>query len=158
MQLTKFNALVDLELRASDPICAVSAGFLAYYVRFDTVAMNSVYSVALVILLLSTLSASAAFRVYDQPIGERPVGQYCRIAASWSVAFAALIALGYLLKVSDLYSRGWVSLTFILGLSFMALVRVVAHRATHLPPQRFDDTRRRDARSYCNRHEFRPAA
>lgn len=136
MQLTKFNALVDLELRVSDPVCALAAGFLAYYIRFDTAAMNSVYSVALVILLLSTLSASAAFRVYEQPIGERPVGQFCRIAASWSVAFMALIALGYLLKVSDLFSRGWVSLTFVLGLAFMALVRVAAHRATHRLRQR----------------------
>lgn len=131
MQLTKFNALLDLELRASDPVCALAAGYLAYYAKFDSVAMNSVYSVALVILLLTTLSVSAAFRVYEQPIGERPVGQFCRIAASWAVGFAALIALGYLLKVSELYSRSWVSMTFALGLVLMGAVRVIAFRATH---------------------------
>jgi putative colanic acid biosynthesis UDP-glucose lipid carrier transferase len=130
MQLSKFNALVDLELRVSDPVCAVSASFLAYYLRFGTLAMTSLYSVALVILLLSTLTASAVFRVYEQPIGQRPIGQYWRIAASWSMAFAVLLAMGYLLKVSELYSRGWVSLAFVLGLAFMALVRLVAYRAT----------------------------
>jgi putative colanic acid biosynthesis UDP-glucose lipid carrier transferase len=130
MQLSKFNALVDLELRVSDPVCAVSASLLAYYLRFGTVAMTSLYSVALVILLLSTLTASVAFRVYETPIGQHPLGQYLRIAASWSMAFVVLLALGYLLKVSELYSRGWVTLAYVLGLAFMALVRLVAHRAT----------------------------
>jgi putative colanic acid biosynthesis UDP-glucose lipid carrier transferase len=126
MQLSKFNALLDLEIRASDPICAIIAGYLAYYIRFDTLRMSSLYAVALVILMLATLAASMFFRVYEQPIGERSFEQYCCIAASWAVGFAALIALGYLLKVGELYSRGWVTLTFFLGLALMASVRQIA--------------------------------
>ncbi|MGE7136676.1 undecaprenyl-phosphate glucose phosphotransferase [Luteibacter sp. NPDC031894] len=126
MQLSKFNALLDLEIRASDPICAVVAGYLAYFIRFDTLRMSSLYAVALVILMLATLAASMFFRVYEQPLAERPFEQYCCIAASWTVGFAALLALGYLLKVSELYSRGWVTLTYCLGLALMASVRQVA--------------------------------
>jgi Undecaprenyl-phosphate glucose phosphotransferase len=129
MQLTKFNALVDLELRASDPISAITAGYLAYFIRFDTFRMSSLYGVALIFALLLTFTASHVFRVYDHPLGERPVSQVCCIAASWTTAFAALIALGYLLKAGELFSRGWVSLTFIIGLSLMALTRLVAVRA-----------------------------
>ncbi|WP_448097763.1 undecaprenyl-phosphate glucose phosphotransferase [Luteibacter yeojuensis] len=126
MQLTKFNALLDLELRAADPLCVIAAAYLAYFVRFDTFSMSSVYAVALIILLLMTLAASIVFKVYEQPLGERPVSQYLCIAASWTSAFAGMIALGYLLKVGELYSRGWVSLTFVLGLALMASVRLVA--------------------------------
>ncbi|MGF6712763.1 Undecaprenyl-phosphate glucose phosphotransferase [Luteibacter sp. W1I16] len=126
MQLTKFNALLDLELRASDPLCVIAAAYLAYFVRFDTFSMSSVYAVALIILLLMTLAASIVFKVYEQPLGERPVSQFLCIAASWTSAFAGMIALGYLLKVGELYSRGWVSLTFVLGLALMASVRLIA--------------------------------
>ncbi len=126
MQLTKFNALLDLELRAADPLCVIAAAYLAYFVRFDTFSMSSVYAVALILLLLMTLAASIVFKVYEQPLGERPVSQFLCIAASWTSAFAGMIALGYLLKVGELYSRGWVSLTFVLGLVLMASVRLVA--------------------------------
>jgi putative colanic acid biosynthesis UDP-glucose lipid carrier transferase len=126
MQLTKFNALLDLELRVSDPLCVLAAGYLAYFVRFDTVRMNGVYGVALLFLVITMMAASVVLRVYDQPLGERPVSQYCCVAAAWSMAFAAMIALAYLLKASELYSRGWVSLTFCLGLAFLALVRQLA--------------------------------
>lgn len=126
MQLTKFNALLDLELRASDPLCAVAAAYGAFYARFGTLQLSSVYAVALVILLLMTLAASVAFRVYEQPLGERPVSQYLCMAASWAAAFAGLIALGYLLKVGELYSRAWVSMTFFIGLALMASVRLIA--------------------------------
>ncbi|HEY4292281.1 undecaprenyl-phosphate glucose phosphotransferase [Luteibacter sp.] len=126
MQLSKFNALLDLELRVSDPLCAIAAGYLAYFVRFDTLRMSSLYAVALVILLLTTLAASVFFKAYEQPLGQRSFEQYCCIAASWATGFAALIALGYLLKVSELYSRAWVMLTFFLGLALMASVRQVA--------------------------------
>lgn len=126
MQLTKFNALLDLELRAADPLCVIAAAYLACFVRFDTFSMSSVYAVALIILLLMTLAASIVFKVYEQPLGERPVSQFLCIAASWASAFAGMIALGYLLKVGELYSRGWVSLTFVLGLVLMASVRLIA--------------------------------
>ncbi|HXO99233.1 MAG TPA: undecaprenyl-phosphate glucose phosphotransferase [Luteibacter sp.] len=126
MQLTKFNALLDLELRASDPLCAVAAAYVAYFARFDTLQMNSVYAVALVLLLLMTLAASVAFRVYEQPLGERPLSQYFCIAASWAVAFTGLIALGYVLKVGELYSRAWVAMTFFIGLALMASIRLIA--------------------------------
>lgn len=126
MQLSKFNALLDFEIRASDPICAVVAAYLAYFIRFDTWRMSSFYVVALIILMLATLAASILFRVYERPLGERAYEQYCCIAASWTTGFAALLALGYLLKVGDLYSRGWVTLTFFLGLALMAAVRQLA--------------------------------
>jgi len=126
MQLSKFNALLDLEIRASDPICAIVAAYLAYFIRFDTWRMSSFYVVALIILMLATLAASIFFRAYDQPLGERPLEQYCCVAASWMSGFAALLALGYLLKVGELYSRGWATLTFFLGLALMAAVRQIA--------------------------------
>jgi len=125
MQLSRFNALLDLELRASDPLGMIAAAYLAYFIRFDTFRMSSLYAVALVILVLGSLTASVAFRAYDRPPGERSFSQYCCIAASWATGFAVIMALGYLLKVSDLYSRAWVSLTFFLGLAFMAVVRQV---------------------------------
>lgn len=126
MQLTKFNALLDLELRVSDPLCVLAAGYLAYFVRFDTMRMNGVYGVALLFLVITTMAASVVLRAYDQPLGERPLSQYCCVAAAWSIAFATMIALAYLLKASELYSRGWVSLTFCLGLAFLAFVRQLA--------------------------------
>lgn len=126
MQLTKINALLDVELRAIDPMIAVAAAHLAYVMRFDTALMNSLYTVALVILVLLTLTTSVVFRVYEQSVADRPVSQFLRIAASWSVAFAGLTVLGYLLKASELYSRGWMVLTFALGIGMMAISRLAA--------------------------------
>jgi len=63
MQLTKFNALLDIELRVSDPISATGAGYLAYFIWFDTFRMSTFYAVALVILLLVTFTASIVLRV-----------------------------------------------------------------------------------------------
>jgi Undecaprenyl-phosphate glucose phosphotransferase len=132
MQLTKFNALLDLELRTSDPLCVIAAGHLAYLIRFHTVQMSSTYASSLVMLVLVAVMAFAVFRVYDKPPGERLLEQIWCIAASWFVAFAALIALGYLLKVGELFSRGWVSLTFVIGLALLLIARAVAMMAIRL--------------------------
>jgi Undecaprenyl-phosphate glucose phosphotransferase len=126
MQLTKFNALLDMELRISDPLCVIAAGHLAYLIRFHTVQMSSIYESSLVMLVLVSVMAFAVLRVYDKPPGERSFEQYCGVAASWFIAFAALIALGYLLKVGELFSRGWVSLTFVIGLALLAMARLAA--------------------------------
>jgi putative colanic acid biosynthesis UDP-glucose lipid carrier transferase len=126
MQLTKFNALLDLELRLSDPLCVIAAGHLAYFLRFHTAQMSSAYAGSLVMLVLVAVMVLIAFRVYEQPPGEGSLGQYCRVAASWMAAFAILIALAYMLKVGELFSRGWVSLTFMLGLVFLGTTRLIA--------------------------------
>ncbi|MGA7440435.1 MAG: undecaprenyl-phosphate glucose phosphotransferase [Luteibacter sp.] len=126
MQLKKINALVDLELRVGDLMSAVTAAHLAYLARFQGEAMDSTYAAAMVILVLFTLVASMVFRVYEQPLGERPISQFLRIASSWTIAFAGLMVMGYLLKIGDAFSRGWVLLTLPLGLIGFALVRLIA--------------------------------
>lgn len=126
MQLKKINALVDLELHAGDLMSVVAAAHIAYLARFQGEAMDRTYAAAMVMLILLTLVISTAFRVYEQPLGERPVSHFFRIAATWTGAFAALMVLGYFLKIGDTYSRGWVTLTYALGLACFALVRLIA--------------------------------
>jgi Undecaprenyl-phosphate glucose phosphotransferase len=126
MQLTKFNALLDLELRTGDLLSVIAAAYLAYFLRFDTAQMGRLYAGSLVMLVLVAVVVFNAFRVYEQPFGERPLSQYFRIAASWLVSFATLIALAYLLKLGELFSRGWVSLTFVIGLALLTSIRLIA--------------------------------
>jgi putative colanic acid biosynthesis UDP-glucose lipid carrier transferase len=126
MQLKKINALVDLELHAGDLMTAVTAAHVAHLLRFEGAAMDSTYAAAMVMLVLMTLVISMGLRVYEQPLGERPISQYLRIAASWAASFVGLMVMGYLLKLGDTFSRGWVLLTFALGLVGFALVRLIA--------------------------------
>lgn len=125
MKYTKFNALLDIGLRAGDLFGVVAAAYVAYRLRFETWQMSAPYEAALLMLALTTVTLFLALKVYEQPAGRRLATTFFRVAASWVLSFAAVIAVGYLLQLGANYSRGWVGLFFAIGLAFLTAIRFI---------------------------------
>ena len=74
-------------------------------------------------LMLEIMRGSGA---YSGRITDGLAVQLGRVVRNWSVVFALLLALGYVTKTSEAFSRAWAFAWFVGALGGFALVRVVA--------------------------------
>lgn len=121
-----FKALLDMGLRIGDLLCIVVAARIAYVIRFHTLGMGNAYLGAQAMVVVAAFAVFGALKLYEQPLEKRPGAHFCCIAASWLAIFGLVISLGYMLRIDQSYSRGWVSLFFFIGMGLLVVVRLVA--------------------------------
>ena len=121
-----FKALLDMGLHIGDLLCIVVAARVAYVIRFHTLAMDNDYIVAQAMVVVGAFAVFGALKLYQQPLEKRPGAHFCCIAASWVAIFGLVISLGYMLRIDQSYSRGWVSLFFCIGMGLLIVIRLVA--------------------------------
>ena len=123
---SNFKALLDMGLRIADLLCIVVAARIAYAMRFHTLSMGNAYIGAQAMVVIAAFAVFGALKLYEQPLEERPVTHFCCVAASWIAIFGLVIALGFMLKIDESYSRAWVTLFFTIGMALLVQTRVVA--------------------------------
>jgi putative colanic acid biosynthesis UDP-glucose lipid carrier transferase len=74
-------------------------------------------------LMLEVMRGSGA---YSRHVMDGLAAQLCRALRNWSVVFALLLALGYVTKTSEAFSRVWASAWYLGALGGFALARIVA--------------------------------
>lgn len=126
MHLSKFKALLDMGLRIGDLVCIFIAAHLAYALRFHVFSMDAAYSGAQAMVVVATFAVFAALKLYERPLGEKRASHFCFTAISWIVVFSLVIAIGYMLRIAQVYSRGWVVMYFFIGLALLMLLRLAA--------------------------------
>jgi len=101
------RAMASGPLRIADVAIVAGTGSLAYLVREGTIAPPEEYALALGLgtLLLANLAAMA--RVYEHRRIDRLATQVPRITAAWAATLLVMLAIGYLTKSSDTFSRLW---------------------------------------------------
>lgn len=123
---SNFKALLDMGLRISDLLGIVVAARIAYVIRFHAFSMSNAYIGAQAMVVVAAFAVFGALKLYEQPLEERPARHFLCVSASWIAIFGLAISLGYMLKITESYSRGWVSLFFSIGMVLLVLTRVVA--------------------------------
>lgn len=118
------TALLSFGLRAGDLATLFASAAAAHLARFDTPALNSPYFGAAVLGALLSSAVFAMLGVYRRLPGTT-LGQTLRAVAAWTVTFAALLVMAYLLKISGNYSRGWALGWFVANLVLLTGNRVV---------------------------------
>jgi Undecaprenyl-phosphate glucose phosphotransferase len=117
-------------VKASEGVLLALLGILTWYAvgpafTAETVA---VYVPLISIVSLILPFALGALGTHSIHALSRPVGDVTRIAAAWSVMFAAVIAAIFALKAGTSFSRAWAGTWFFAGLVGLMLLRIAVSR------------------------------
>jgi Undecaprenyl-phosphate glucose phosphotransferase len=119
-------ALLRDLIRISDLAFVGSLGSVIYFIQIHPVEPQRLgqYLAALVLALLLLAMTGQMLGLY-QPgvIFERRL-RIGRSMAAWTLVFAALFAVAFALKISDVYSRVWAFSWFLIGISALGLFRI----------------------------------
>lgn len=117
------TALLSFGLRAGDIVTLFVSAAAAHLLRFETAALNSPYLGAAILGALLSSAVFAMLGVYRRLPGTT-LGQTLRAVSAWTVTFAALLVMAYLLKISGNYSRGWALGWFVGNLALLTGNRI----------------------------------
>ena len=120
--------------RAIDAIVLIFCGAISYemyvgWIKGGAPEHYGLYALGGVLGVLLHVNFAHMAKLYEFDRLARPYHQIARGGAVWAVALLCLIALGFLTKTTELFSRGWILLWFVTG--FVGLVGArfaVAHR------------------------------
>lgn len=113
-------------VRVIEGLLTAISGFLIFYVYVDETVVTVLPRYALAMLIASQLQITAfgALRLYGVAQFRRPFPFAGRMAMGWTLVFAALIVLAFLTKMSDAYSRVWLTAWFVAGYASILIFRV----------------------------------
>ena len=110
-----------------DLLLLTGAALFAYWLRFDSWAMNEWYVLATFVISLSVLLCQAITGSYGswrgQPLSH-PLG---RMVWAWLMALAALAVFAIATKLGAYFSRYWIGYTFAMGLLSILLLRLMLY-------------------------------
>ncbi len=125
-------------VRVADVLAIVICGLFAYWLRNDLADIPSHYLVALLVATLMVLYLGETSGLYRYEGLHQFSTQFGRLIGLWLVVFLILIALAFLTKTSDLFSRIWATSWFLTGFTALVVVRILVVRRI--------ESRRRDGR------------
>lgn len=115
-----FVALVDLGI-------ILTAGFLAYWGRYDSFEMTGRYTTATLIVSVTVVLCLSMGGVYGSQRGYSFARQLGILLACWLIATGAILSTAFFLKVSENYSRIWFTLTLLTGIGLCLLLRLLVY-------------------------------
>ena len=130
----KGNAeLIGIALKFFDLTLVVLGALIAHFIRFDSITLDPVYKVALVVVLISAALIFPMFDLYKPWRGMSIWSEVRALMLSWLCIAAVLPALVYLTKTGAEYSRlwfgYWMLITMILLMASRLIVRNVSRWA-----------------------------
>jgi Undecaprenyl-phosphate glucose phosphotransferase len=118
--ISSFVRVID-GLMAATTGLAIAGAYPGIHVAGD----DSHYVFAILGVGLALPMAAHVMGLYDLGALLRPASRLTRLAALWSVIFALVTAAMFLTKAGSDFSRGWLSLWYLGGLSFLAMQRII---------------------------------
>jgi len=121
-----FRVVADLVMLV-DGFTIFFAGFLGHYFYFSLFADGSL-QLTITASFIGALLSVIIFRrrgLYSPRRIDRWWDAVGKLIASWAIAFLAVVTIGFLVKISDTYSRGWAISWFVSGTASLIVVRVL---------------------------------
>lgn len=117
--------ILPLMIRVVDVLVVAFAGVLAYLWRFDVAGfpIPSHYSQLMLTSALLLLVIFSGLGVYRSWRGGKLANMFSRVLIGWGTVVATLLVLLFMLKVSDTYSRLWLSTWALLAGGFLLAER-----------------------------------
>lgn len=97
---------------------------IAHFFRFDDWSMPSWYAVGTLIIALVVMICQLMLNTYSSWRGRQFFRQLGHVYSGWLIALAILTILAVFFKVSDTYSRIWLSTTLLISLALVTLFRL----------------------------------
>jgi putative colanic acid biosynthesis UDP-glucose lipid carrier transferase len=118
-----------------DLAAVATGGALAYQLTEDA-AVGTPGKLAILLGLFITRVSFANWGLYDSWRGRSLIEQTGRLAAGWVSVFIALIILGFVFDLAQLFKRDWILMWFMLGGLFLIAARSAATLSLRLLRQR----------------------
>ncbi|MHA1536704.1 MAG: hypothetical protein ACTSUD_04040, partial [Alphaproteobacteria bacterium] len=110
-------------VRLADLLIIAGAGLVSYYLRFDTLAMDSHAALLIVVVSIVAADVFQRYQIYDIPsVLAEPFRIKRLFLALLTVAFIVMV-IGYLTKTSQEFSRVWLALWVLFAILFLLLGR-----------------------------------
>ncbi len=118
--------VIAASVRAAEFLITAAAGFAIAAVHPGEWDLTPYYIPMVLAVSLAFATGAQVFGLYRIPALLRPIDYIGRIATIWTTVFAASTIAVFLLKSSESYSRLWLASWFLIGLSLIAVARVIA--------------------------------
>ncbi len=120
-----FETVLIGALRVSDVAIVVLAGVFAFWLRHGaTSPPSNPYLVAIAIAAILMANYAHFARIYSLAALRRVLAGYGALATAWFGVAITLVAIAYLTKSSDLFSRLWFVIWIALALTALFLLRL----------------------------------
>ena len=100
---------------------------LAYYLRFDTLQMNTAYVIVLLLGLLIAAVIMPATGAFRHEFRWAFLRKTRRLVAGWALVVTALVTIAALLKVTSDYSRIWFAYWVLIGSAGLIISQMIEH-------------------------------
>lgn len=119
-----FNALILL-LRSADAAIIFLSGYVAYYIKFNTLLLTSSYFSALTCGVLLSFFIFPFFQLYGAIRSNGFIAYFWRIFQAITLLWLLLAGLGFITKTGDLYSRLWLAEWMMVSLLSLIVSRFI---------------------------------
>jgi len=121
-----YSNLINLISRITDPLLIVVAAIVAYGIKFQSLGLDMPkdYRILVGFAFLCTLVIFPLFNVYSSWRGLSLFRLAKTVLLSWFSVVTLMIVILFSLKISYEYSRVWLVLWAIMGLTFILLMRI----------------------------------
>jgi Undecaprenyl-phosphate glucose phosphotransferase len=120
------RALLTIGLIAADFSAIVISALAAYTYRYETVALPFNYILLVVLAGIVLVNAMRLVDGYSNDAVVVTVPRFRTALITWSAVLIALIAMAYVFKMSDVLSRIWIGVWWLIGAGLLFIARVFA--------------------------------
>lgn len=122
--LQQYASIFSLLARLADILSVILAGWITYFIRFDTFIFASRYNGVILLGALLTALIFPLFDLYDSWRGRFLGSQFRRLCLGWFSVVLVLLLFSVVLKTTIIYSRIWMTSWITLSLLFLILFRL----------------------------------
>ncbi|HEX7969419.1 MAG TPA: undecaprenyl-phosphate glucose phosphotransferase [Stellaceae bacterium] len=111
-------------LRALDIVSVPVAAVVAYYGRFQSLAVEFQHGLIVVLGMAVVANVMASLGAYNLADLRSVRTQLAKVVGGWGVSIAILLAVAFFDKITDQYSRLWIFYWFVLGVGLSGMARI----------------------------------
>jgi len=128
-----YSGYINLFSRVADPMAIVIAGILAFGSRFSSYdsSLPQDYRFIVLVAAFCVVLVFPSFNLYASWRGQGLVKQARAIVLAWVTVVLLMIVILFTFKISSDYSRLWLGLWMIYGLSLLLLYRMCVYTVLH---------------------------
>lgn len=112
-------------LRVGDILVVGLIAAVAYWISQGNLELPAIYGQAIIASMLLTVIFFNAARIYETANVERFLFQFGRASVSWTAVMFTLLALAFITKTTDSFSRAWALIWFPMVLGALVVLRII---------------------------------
>jgi undecaprenyl-phosphate glucose phosphotransferase len=124
--------LMDIVMHLQDWLAILLSAFLAHRIYLDNWELRAGYDLAILLAVFVGAWVFSLQGLYRDWRGISVITELRAIAVAWSLVFLALALFATLSKTGAEYSRGWGTIWFTTGLTFLVAFRMTLRYVLHL--------------------------